>query len=202
MLRLVKLLLVPVIRFFSSRRDLLLENLALRQQLAVLKRRHSHPRLAVTDRLFWVILRRFWSGWRQALILVQPETVVRWHRAGFRLYWTWLSRHRVRAGRKCVSKELRELIFRMVAENPTWGAPRIHGELKMLSFDISERTVLRWMRKAPRNSDTAKRWAAFLSNHREAIAAMDFFPCRRSPSARCIASLSLRMIDGEFSTAM
>lgn len=141
MLRLVKLLLVPVIRFFSSRRDLLLENLALRQQLAVLKRRHSHPRLAVTDRLFWVILRRFWSGWRQALILVQPETVVRWHRAGFRLYWTWLSRHRVRAGRKCVSKELRELIFRMVAENPTWGAPRIHGELKMLGFDISERTV-------------------------------------------------------------
>jgi len=175
MLRLVKLLLVPVIRFFSSRRDLLLENLALRQQLGVLKRRHSHPRLAVTDRVFWVILRRFWYGWRQALILVQPERVVRWHRAGFRLYWTWLSRHRVRAGRKCVSKELRELIFRMVAENPTWGAPRIHGELKMLGFDISERTVLRWMRKAPRKSDPAKRWAAFLSNHREAIAAMDFF---------------------------
>ena len=78
-------------------------------------------------------------------------------------------------GRKCVSKELRELIFRMVAENPTWGAPRIHGELKMLGFDISERTVLRWMRKAPRNPEPAKRWAAFLSNHREAIAAMDFF---------------------------
>ena len=91
MLRLVKLLLVPVIRFFSSRRDLLLENLALRQQLAVLKRRHSHPRLAVTDRLFWVILRRFWSGWRQALILVQPETVVRWHRAGFRFVWSDVS---------------------------------------------------------------------------------------------------------------
>src|SRR5271170_6194308 len=174
MLRLVKLLPVPVIRFFSSRRDLLLENLALRQQLAVLKRRHSHPRLAVTDRFFWVILRRFWSRWRQALILVQPETVVRWHRAGFKLYWTWLSRHGVRAGRKCVSKELRELIFRMVAENPTWGAPRIHGELKMLSLDISERTVLRWMRKAPRDPEPAKRWAAFVSNHREAIAAMDF----------------------------
>src|SRR5580658_4239493 len=172
MLRLVKLL---VIRFFSSRRDLLLENLALRQQLAVLKRRHSHPRLAVTDRLFWVILRRFWSGWRQALILVQPETVVRWHRAGFKLYWTWLSRHRVRAGRKCVSKELRELIFRIVAENSTWGVPRIHGELKMLGFDHSERTVLRWMRRATRSPEPAKRWAAFLSNHQEAIAAMDFF---------------------------
>jgi hypothetical protein len=73
-----------------------------------------------------------------------------WHRAGFRLYWTWLSRHRIRSGRKCVSVELRELIFRLVAENPTWGSPRIHGELKMLGFDVSERTVLRWMRKAPR----------------------------------------------------
>jgi len=110
------------------------------------------------------------------LILVQPETVIRWHRAGFKMYWTWLSRHRTGAGRKCVDKELRELIFRMVAENPTWGAPRIHGELKMLGFNISERTVLRWMRKAPRSPESAKRWVAFLSNHREAIAAMDFFP--------------------------
>lgn len=116
-----------------------------------------------------------WPGWKQALILVQPETVVRWHEAGFKWYWTWLSRHRTRMGRTCVSNELRNLIFRMVAENPTWGAPRIHGELKMLGFDISERTVLRWMRKAPRNPEPAKRWAAFLSNHREAITAMDFF---------------------------
>lgn len=109
-----------------------------------------------------------------ALILVQPETVVRWHRSGFKLYWKWLSRHRTRVGRRCVSKELRELIFR-IAESPTWGAPRIHGELQMLGFDIAERTVLRWMRKAPRNPEPAKRWMAFLSNHREAIAAMDFF---------------------------
>jgi putative transposase len=148
------------IRFFRSRRDLLLENLALRQQLAVLKRRRSHPHVAVTDRLFWVILRRFWSRWRETLILVQPETVVPWHRAGFRLYWTWLSRHPIRAGRKCVSVKFRELIFRMVREDPTWGSPRIHGELKMLGFDISERTVLRWMRKAPRDPEPAKRWAA------------------------------------------
>jgi transposase InsO family protein len=75
----------------------------------------------------------------------------------------------------CVSRELRDLIFCMVTENPAWGAPRIHGELKMLGFDNSERTVLRWMRKAPRNPEPAKRWAAFLSNYREAIAAMDFF---------------------------
>jgi transposase InsO family protein len=97
------------------------------------------------------------------------------HRAGFKLYWTWLSRHRKRAGRKCVNRELREFIFSMVAENKTWGAPRFHGELKMLGFDISERTVLRWMRRTPRDPEPAKRWAAFLSNHREVIAAMDFF---------------------------
>jgi putative transposase len=173
--RSLRLLFVLLVRSVRSRHHLLLENLALRQQLGVLRRKRPQPRFAVPDKLFWVILRRLWPGWKRALILVQPETVVRWHRAGFKLYWTWLSRHRTRVGRKCVSKELRDLIFRMVAENPTWGAPRIHGELKMLGFDISERTVLRWMRKAPRDPEPAKRWMAFLNNHREAIAAMDFF---------------------------
>jgi putative transposase len=152
-----------------------MENLALRQQLAVWKRRRPQPRISAADKLFWAMLRRFWPGWKQVLILVQPESVVRWHRAGFKLYWTWLSRRRNRVGRKCASRELRALIFRMVAENPTWGAPRIHGELKILGFDISERTVLRWMRKASRNHEPAKSWLAFLNNHREAISAMDFF---------------------------
>ena len=154
---------------------MLLENLALRQQLAVLKERRPQPRFSASDKLFWTTLCRLWSQWQRALILVQPETVVRWHRAGFKLYWKWISRHRTCAGRRCVSRELRELIFRMVAENRTWGAPRIHGELKMLGFDLSERTVLRWMRRAPRKPEPAKRWAEFLNNHREAIAAMDFF---------------------------
>ena len=109
------------------------------------------------------------------LILVQPETVVRWHRAGFKVYWSWLSRYQIRAGRKGISVELRGLIFRMVAENPTWGSPRIHGELKMLGIDISERTVVRWMRRAPKNSKPTKSWAVFLNNHPEFLAAMDFF---------------------------
>ena len=175
MLHTLKLLFAVLFRSFRTRRDLVLENLALRQQLLTLARHRPLPRFSNADRFVWVLLRCLWSGWQKTLILVQPDTVVRWHRAGFKLYWGRISRHRTKPGRKRVSKQLRELIFQMVAENKTWGAPRIHGELKALGFDISERTVLRWMRKAPRDPEPAKRWAAFLSNHREAIAAMDLF---------------------------
>ena len=175
MIRLLSLLPCLFAQILRSRRDLLLENLALRQQLGVLKGKYPRPQLATADKFFWVVLRRLWPGWKRALILVQPETVVRWHRASFKLYWAWISRHSVHAGRKCVSRDVRELIFRMVADNPTWGSPRIHGELKMLGFDISERSVSRWMRRAPRSPEPAKRWMTFLNNHREAIAAMDFF---------------------------
>ena len=175
MLRLLVLFVTAANRLLRSRRDLLLENLALRQQLAALTQKHSRSRIRTPDRVFWVLLRRLWSGWKGALVVMQPETVIRWHRAGFKLYWKWLSRKHPVVGRKPTSQELRNLISRMVAENHTWGAPRIHGELRMLGFDISERTVLRWMRKAARDPEPTRRWAAFLSNHREAIAAMDFF---------------------------
>jgi putative transposase len=175
MFRFIGLCLGTLVRFLRARRSLLLENLALRQQLAVLKRRHPRPILYLLDKLFWVTVRRFWSGWQQSLIVVPPETVVRWHRAGFRLYWKLIYKVRRPVGRRSTSKEVRELIFRMVVENPTWGAPRIHGELLMLSFDISERTISRWMKRAPRDPEPARRWLAFLRNHREAIAAMDFF---------------------------
>src|SRR3984893_14487034 len=158
-----------------SRGNLVLENLVLRQQLAVLKRRHRRPSLGLLDKFFCVFGRRFWSGWKRALIVVTPETVARWHRTGFRMYWRLISRGRTQVGRRRTPKEVRELIFQMVAENPTWGAPRIHGELLMLGFDLSERTISRWMKRAPRDPDPAKRWLAFLRNHREAIAAMDFF---------------------------
>jgi putative transposase len=148
-------------RVFHSRCDLLLENLALRQQLLTLKRRKPRPRLARLDRLFWVVAKRLWPKWKQALIIVTPETIVRWHRVGFRLYWKLISGSQAVLGRKRVSKELRELIFRMVAENPTWGAPRIHGELLKLGFDLSERTVSRWVRKAPRNPESTRTLAGF-----------------------------------------
>jgi putative transposase len=147
-----------------SRRYLLLENLA----LGVLKRRRPRVVLSRFDKLFWIFAHRFWSPWKQALIVVTPETVFRWHRTGFRFYWRLISRVRKPAGRRTVSKEVQDLIFRMVAENPTWGAPRIHGELLMLGFDVSERTISRWMRRAPRDPEPAKRWLAFLRNHHTA----------------------------------
>ena len=115
------------------------------------------------DRLFWVVTRRLWPQWKQALVIVTPETVVRWHRAGFRLYWNWISRHRKAFGRKRISKELRELIFRMVAENPTWGAPRIHGELlKLGSMFLSEpslagRSVHPRIRNQPRAGESSSK---------------------------------------------
>jgi putative transposase len=175
MFRFNVLCLGTLFRLVRARRSLLLENLALRQQLAVLKRRHPNPRIGLLDKLFWVAARRFWSGWKQSLLVVTPETVVRWHRAGFRQYWRLISGARTRVGRRQTSQKVRELIFRMVVENPTWGAPRVHGELLMLGFDLSERTVSRWMKRAPRDPQPAKRWLTFLRNHREAIAAMDFF---------------------------
>jgi hypothetical protein len=133
-----------VVGAFRSREDIILENLALRQQLLALHAQRPRRRLTASHKLFWVVLRRLWDKWKEPLIQVTPRTVVGWHRAGFRLYWKWLSRAQSRGGRKPVSKQIRALIFQMVAENPTWGAPpRIHGELLKLGFDLSEPTVSR-----------------------------------------------------------
>ena len=157
----------------GPRKDLVLENLALRQQLLALHEKRPRRRLSTVHKCFWILLRSVWSGWQKPLVLVTPRTVVDWHRAGFSLYWKWLSKTTRVAGRRPVGREVRELILRMATENPTWGAPRIHGELLMLGFEVSEPTVSRWLRRMPRSP--SKRWLAFLRNHREAIAAMDFF---------------------------
>ncbi len=160
--------------FLISRHRLGLETAALRQQLVVFKRKQPRPRLCSLDRFFWMALRRFWTGWAGALIIVKADTVVSWHRAGFRLFWRLRSR---RLGRPRVSEEIRLLIRRMKTDNPGWGAPRIHGELLQLGFDISEPTVSRYLRGLKRcaGEGKAKRWLAFLHNHRKVIAAFDFF---------------------------
>jgi transposase InsO family protein len=160
--------------FFRSRYNLGFEILALRQQLGVLKRKIPRPRLRIQDRIFWILRRRLWPAWSNVLVIVKPETVVAWHRAGFRLFWRPRSRPKS-LGRPEVDTEVRSLIRRMVNENPSWGAPRIHGELLKLGFDVSERTVSRYLRRLSPLDDARKLWSAFLRNHREAIAAMDFF---------------------------
>ena len=177
--RMVPLLLAVFVylrAFFLPRHRLALESVALRQQLAVFKRKQPRPKLRKRDRIFWVALRQLWSGWAEALLVVKPETVVCWHRAGFRLFWRWRSRIRP-PGRPKISAELRSLIRQMKTENPTWGAPRIHGELLKLGFEISEPTVSRYLRQLKHcgGAAKAKRWLAFLHNHREVIAALDFF---------------------------
>ena len=130
-----------VFSVFRSREELFLENLSLRQQLLALHAKRPRSRPSSVDKLFWVVLRKVWSGWKRSLILVTPDTVVRWLRTGFRLYWSWISRSRKVEGREPISREVRDLILRMGAENLTWGAPRIHGELLKLGFDVSERTA-------------------------------------------------------------
>jgi len=159
--------------FFQSRTDIAVEVLALRQQVAVLKRKRPRPPLRPLDRLFWIVLRTSWSRWRDALVIVKPETVVGWHRAGFRLYWRWKSRPR--AGRPRITQELRALIRRLAQENTGWGAPKIHGELQKLGLVLSERTVARYLPPTQHRGDARKQWLAFLHNHREAIVAVDLF---------------------------
>jgi putative transposase len=148
-----------------------LENLALRHQLDVLQRNAKRPRLTYLDRTRWVILSRFWADWRKPLIFVQPETVIRWHKRGFRLYWKWKSRPRW-PGRRRVHKELRDLIHNMARSNPLWGAPRIHGELLKFGIEVSQATVSKYMvrhRKPP-----SQTWRTFLKNHAQDIASVDF----------------------------
>jgi hypothetical protein len=158
---------------FRRRSDLILDNLALRQQLAVFKHRRPHLRLPQPDRLFWVTLSRFWSRWREVLGVVKPETVVGWHRWALRRFWTWRSRH-LRLGRPPIGREVRALINRMATANEGWGAPRIHGELLKLGIVISEREVSRLMPPSPR-TPPSQTWRTFLDNHAGSLASIDFF---------------------------
>jgi len=128
----ITLILTGLLRGVRTQRSLVFENLALRHQLAVLQRTAPRSRLQTADRLFWVLLSRLWSGWTDAVLLVKPEIVIRWHRTGFMQYWTRKSR-RNGPGRPAVAPEIRALVRRMSSANPFWGAPRIHGELQKLA---------------------------------------------------------------------
>jgi len=157
---------------FKSRAALQLENLALRHQLGVLHRSVKRPRLTAADRLLWAWLSEVWADWRSTLCIVKPETIIAWHRKGFRLFWTWKIRHG-QPGRPPVSKETRELIRRMSRENPLWGAPRIHGELLKLGIDVGETSVGKYMVR--RRKPPSQTWRTFLENHVKTMVSVDFF---------------------------
>jgi putative transposase len=157
---------------FRTRAALQLEILALRHQLGVLQRSVKRPKLTAADRCFWAWLSQVWSDWRNALVIVRPQTVIVWHRKGFRLFWTWKVRHG-RPGRPQVTKETRELIRRMSRENPTWGAPRIHGELLKLGIDIGETSVSKYLVR--RRKPPSQTWCTFLDSHLKDLVSIDFF---------------------------
>jgi putative transposase len=154
-----------------SRLSLATEILVLRQQLLVLNRTVKRPKLRQWDRLFWVCLSRLWKDWRDALIIIKPDTVIKWHREGFRLYWRWKSKTPI--GRPPIDKEIRELIRRISRENPLWGAPRIQSELRLLGLNVTEKTVAKY--RVKRAKPPSQTWKTFLANHVNQIAAVDFF---------------------------
>ncbi len=157
---------------FKSRGQLTLENLALRQQLAMLRQSVKRPRVSHADRVFWVLFSKYVDGWRAMLHALHPDTVVRWHRKGFRRYWHWKSRRR-HPGRPRIDAALRKLIRQMESANIGWGAPRIHGELRKLGIEVSQATVSKYM-KHPRKPPS-QTWRTFLANHANCLVAIDFF---------------------------
>ena len=153
-----------------TRRDLAFENLLLRQQLAVFKEKGVRPQLSQADRSFWVSISKIWQRWRDVLHVARPETVIRWHREGFRRQWARKCR---KVGRPPIDPQIRGLIRRMCEANPLWGAPRIHGELMKLGINVSEAVVSKYMIR--KRNPPSQCWRTFLENHAKDIIAIDFF---------------------------
>jgi putative transposase len=171
MLDLLKSLLLTGTSLLKTQRELALENLALRQQLAVLSRSTKRAKLNNADRAFWLALKKVWPKWSDALVIVKPATVITWHRKGFKLFWRWKSSKK-KPGRPRIGREIRVLIRQMSRENG-WRATKIHGELLKLGYDVSQATVEKYMvRPAKPPSQT---WRTFLQNHASDIVACDFF---------------------------
>jgi putative transposase len=168
-----------------QRNSLMMENLALRHQLMVLKRNRPKPRFTEPDRLFWVAYSKLVKGWQGFLEIASPRTVVDWNKRRFKRYWANISRNR-RLGRPCVSQEIQDLIHTMSQANPRWGTPRIIGELKKLGISVSKATVDRYRIK--RKGSPSPTWKAFLTNEAKAMASIDFFTV---PTATFLCSMSL-----------
>jgi putative transposase len=172
LLLLISALLRCSLALFRSHNEQVIVELALRQQLATYARKQTKPKLTPLDRAFWVALSRLWSPWRDTLVIVKPDTVVRWHRKGFRLYWRTISKRG--PGRPPISDEVRGLICRLAAENG-WRARKIQAELLKLGLTVSLATVSRYLPRREPDYGQRQRWATFLRNHKNVIAGMDFF---------------------------
>ena len=157
--------------FFRSRKQQVLVELALRQQLATYTQKGPKTRITPADRAFWVFLSQIWSGWKEIRVIVQPDTVVRWHRKGFRLYWRSISKRG--PGRPPIPDEVQALIRRFANENG-WRARKVRAELEKLGISIGLATVSRYLPKRRPDHDQRQRWTTFLRNHKHGIVAMDF----------------------------
>jgi transposase InsO family protein len=184
MVETLKTLLGTLLLLFRSRSRLQVEILVLRQQLIVLRRTApKRIRLRALDRLLFVLLYRLWPGILDSVAVIQPDTIVRWHRRGFRALWWWKSRRRL--GRPGIAKDMRDLIREISRINPLWGAPRIHGELLKLGIDVAQSTVAKYMSRTRR--PPSQSWRTFLHNHAGAIASIDLF---------VVPTIALRMLFG------
>ena len=163
--------LLFIFKSFKTNAQLKLEVLFLTKQFEILQRTNSKIKIKTTDRLFFSLIKNLFSNWKERMFIVKPETVIKWHRTAFRFYWRW--RSKPKGGRPRISKEVINLIKQMATENPKWGAPRIHGELLKLGFDISESTVQRYMPKKGKR-DNVQNWMTFLKNHSKDIISIDF----------------------------
>jgi transposase InsO family protein len=157
--------------FFFKRSLLVAENILLRQQLIIFKRSAKKPALKTSDRIIIAFIAKLYRNWKNALLIISPDTIIKWHRKGFRLYWNWKSRGK--PGRTTIPEELKDLIRKMSSENPTWGAPRIRAELKLLGYTVALSTVTKYMNR--KEKPPSQTWRTFLKNHAGQIAGIDFF---------------------------
>ena len=172
MLEIIAVFVRAVALACHGHQELVLENIALRQQLNALKRTVTRPSVRRRDRLFWIVAGKTWQPWRTALVFVQPDTVMRWHREWLRNRWARCSRAPV-DGQPTIDRRVRDLVNEMATANPLWSAPRIHGELRKLGLGVSERTVSRLIARRPR--PPSQTWRTLLTNHVASVVSMDFF---------------------------
>jgi len=168
MINFIKIILSVIIGNHSA---IITENMALRHQISVLKRTAKKPKIKMHDRLFWILLSKLWNNWNNALFIVKPETVIKWHRKGFKIYWRIRSKHKI--GRPPIDFKIIALIHRISKENSTWGAPHIRSELLLLGYDVAESTIAKHMLK--KRKPPSQTWRTFLKNHMYNTTAIDFF---------------------------